>query len=188
MKVIAIGDTHGRALWRGIVEKEQPDKVVFIGDYFDTHEEISPEQQKRNFEDIIHYKEKNKESVVLLIGNHDTHYLKSIGEHYSGYNRYHAMDIEEMLMAALGQGLIQICYVQKEYIFVHAGFTKTWCRNNLGSDSITNGDVFMQTVNDLFRYQPIRFKFTPGNTYDGYGNEVEQSPVWVGRKVCIKML
>jgi predicted phosphodiesterase len=36
MKLIALGDTHGRSKWKEIVEKENDaDKIIFIGDYFD---------------------------------------------------------------------------------------------------------------------------------------------------------
>lgn len=46
MKLIALGDTHGRTDWKEIVAETEFDKVIFIGDYFDTHENITPEQQK----------------------------------------------------------------------------------------------------------------------------------------------
>ena len=36
MKLVAIGDIHGRDIWKQIVETEQPNTVVFVGDYFDS--------------------------------------------------------------------------------------------------------------------------------------------------------
>ena len=36
MKTVFIGDIYGRHTWKLIVEKEQPDHVVFMGDYFDS--------------------------------------------------------------------------------------------------------------------------------------------------------
>jgi len=36
MKTIFIGDIHGQDTWKKIVESENPDRVVFIGDYFDS--------------------------------------------------------------------------------------------------------------------------------------------------------
>ena len=36
MKTILIGDIHGRSIWKRIVADEKPDRVVFIGDYFDS--------------------------------------------------------------------------------------------------------------------------------------------------------
>lgn len=41
MRVIALGDTHGRLHWKAITSKDDFDKVIFIGDYFDTHDGIS---------------------------------------------------------------------------------------------------------------------------------------------------
>ena len=179
MKIIALGDTHGRTVWKKIVAKENFDKVVFVGDYFDTHEYVTPAQQKRNFEDIIAYKEVNKDKVVLLIGNHDFHYLSDMDERYSGFNRYHAANIEQLLLNALQKDYLQMCFYYEPFLFVHAGITKTWCRNALGNDSFKNNELLAQTINQLFNEQPGLFRFTPGKGEDAYGDEVEQSPIWV---------
>jgi len=75
MRVIFIGDIHGRSLWKEIVEKEKSaDIVVFYGDFFDSKEHIGGEAQLQNFLEIITFKknqEKLGEKVVLLFGNHD---------------------------------------------------------------------------------------------------------------------
>lgn len=70
MKIVVLGDIHGRLIWSDIIEKENPDKVIFLGDYISTHEDISAEQQLSNLEDILNYKEENPDKVVLLRGNH----------------------------------------------------------------------------------------------------------------------
>ena len=57
MKTVVIGDVHGRSLWKLIVNQENPDRVIFIGDYFDSFE-ISGVEQIQNFKEIIEYKEK----------------------------------------------------------------------------------------------------------------------------------
>ena len=37
MKIIGIGDLHGRPYWKQIWEKHSDaDKIVFVGDYFDS--------------------------------------------------------------------------------------------------------------------------------------------------------
>lgn len=36
MKTVIVGDIHGRTIWKDILEKEQPDRVVFLGDYVST--------------------------------------------------------------------------------------------------------------------------------------------------------
>ena len=51
MKLIAIGDIHGRDIWKQIVETEQPDTVVFVGDYFDSFN-IPGIDQIHNFKNI----------------------------------------------------------------------------------------------------------------------------------------
>lgn len=70
MKTLVIGDVHGRLCWLDIIEKENPDKVVFLGDYVSTHQLISSDQQCSNLEDILNYKEENPDKVILLRGNH----------------------------------------------------------------------------------------------------------------------
>ena len=40
MKTLVLGDIHGEH-WYDIIEDEQPDKIIFLGDYVSTHENIS---------------------------------------------------------------------------------------------------------------------------------------------------
>ena len=174
MKLIALGDTHGRRNWEKITAKNDFDRVVFIGDYFDTHEDISAEQQIDNFKKIIAFKKANPEKVILLFGNHSFHYLKTIDEQYSGYQRFHAFDIQEALHKAIDERLLQMCYVSGNYLFSHAGVTQTWCRNN--NIDINNIE---EQINDLFLYKPNSFKFTVGENYDNYGDDICQTPIWV---------
>jgi len=174
MRLIAIGDTHGNCDWEKIVAKETFDKVVFVGDYFDTHDDISPEQQKQNFKNLINHKKANMDKVVLLIGNHDYHYLSSVNETYSGHQSWQAFDIRELLQAAIDANLMQMCFVWQNIIFSHAGVTKTWCKNNL-----VQAEFIEDSINDLFKYKPHAFKFTSGKNCSPYGDDVEQSPIWV---------
>lgn len=173
MKIIAIGDIHGRADWKRIVSGETFDKVVFVGDYFDTRDGISPTQQKDNFREILEFKKANPDKVVLLFGNHDYHYLKGVEETYSGFQMWQKTDIQELLHPAIDAGLIQMCFVWENLLFSHAGVTKTWCANN----GIT-GD-YETSINDLFRFKPLSFRFTSGKNGCNYGDDVEQSPIWV---------
>lgn len=174
MKTIILGDTHGRTVWQEIVAKNSFDKIVFIGDYFDTHEDISARQQKENFRNIVTFKNQNNDKVVLLFGNHDFHYLGSADETYSGYQQRHKTDIQEMLHAAIDAGLLQMCYLSKNFLLSHAGVTKTWCRaNNINLSHLEN------SINDLFIYKPNAFKFKIGKNHSEYGDDVSQSPIWV---------
>ena len=75
MKILILGDIHGRTIWKDIIEKESPDKVIFLGDYVSTHDNISSETQIANLNDILDYKEANSSKVILLRGNHDIQHL-----------------------------------------------------------------------------------------------------------------
>lgn len=91
MKIIALGDTHGRTVWKQIVKENGFDKIVFHGDYFDTHERISARQQKENFKGIIAFKKANMDKVILLMGNHDYHYTDAVDEPYGVISRKRKM-------------------------------------------------------------------------------------------------
>ena len=181
MKIIALGDIHGRSDWMTIIDKNTFDKVIFIGDYFDTHENIPPEQQKENFKEIVSFKKSNMDKVVLLCGNHDYHYLRTTNETYSGYQQWQKTDIQELLHPAIDEGLLQMCFTYDNLLFCHAGITKTWCKNNLIQE-----DSIEESVNDLFKFKPTSFRFTRGKNYSPYGDDVEQSPIWVRPKSLLK--
>jgi len=175
MKLIAIGDLHGRTDWKKIISNTEFDKVIFVGDYFDTHEGITPEIQKSNFEELINYKKANIDKVVLLFGNHDYHYLKTVNETYSGFQKYHRTDIQEMLHKALDNNLMQMCFVYENYIFSHAGITKTWLSNS----GYSVEEPLESFINDLFHLQPLAFRFTKGKNNSPYGDDICQTPIWV---------
>lgn len=177
MKTIAIGDIHGNSSWKDIVSKGDFDKVIFIGDYFDSFHIDGP-TQVNNFRDIIEFKKNNLNKVILLIGNHDFHYL-NVNERYSGFQEV----MQFMLRTILEENLkyMQMCHVQDKILFVHAGVTKTWCKNNK-----INLKNIEQSINDLFTYRPFAFKFTAGEERNSYGDETRQTPIWV-RPRSLKM-
>ena len=53
MKILVLGDIHGRTIWKDIIEKENPDKIIFLGDYVSTHDNISADQQLSNLNNIL---------------------------------------------------------------------------------------------------------------------------------------
>ena len=68
MRIVAIGDTHGRSKWKEIVEREKDaDKIVFIGDYFDAKDGgYSANRQIVNFNEIVEYKKDNPDIKSIL--------------------------------------------------------------------------------------------------------------------------
>lgn len=183
MKLIAIGDTHGRTTWKKIVEKEaEADKIIFIGDYLDSREGVSTETQIQNFKEILEFKKKNTDQVVLLIGNHDYHYLPGPVENdirYSQWNPALIGEVTPILEKETKEGTIQACYVYDNIIFTHAGLSQTWCKNNH-----VDMDNLEEFVNNYFLHNTEKFGFQLDPDEDRgwcspYGDNDFQSPLWI---------
>lgn len=185
MGLIAIGDIHGRSAWKKILEKESFDKAVFVGDYFDAHEDITPEEEITNFKALMELKEREGDRVILLFGNHDLHYHEDIKERYSRYIPDYASVISELIHQVLSFSGFQMAFHHNGILFTHAGVTKTWCRNAYGKDDFS-GDELVKKLNGSLYSNPEIFHFTPGKKRNPWGNEVTQSPVWVRPRSLIK--
>lgn len=171
MKTIVIGDIHGRDCWKQIVADEQPDRVIFIGDYFDTYDDYTAAEQMHNFQEIIDYKKSHPAHiVVLLIGNHDYHYMRGVTEHYSGYQSGARPAIEQLLYE--NKSHLQMAYGFHGFLFSHAGISMEWLKNN-GYD---NESSLVNWVNDMWKYKPTAFNFVG---YNPYGDSEFSSPIWI---------
>jgi predicted phosphodiesterase len=171
-KVIAIGDIHGRDAWIEIVKRESDaDKIVFIGDYFDSFD-IPFESQLANFLALIEYKRSFPDKIVLLLGNHDYHYLLGVQDRYSGFQEGEkGFRITGALEKALKEGLIQMAFSSGKFMFTHAGVTDLWsfsfdCQGANAADKI----------NKLFKDDRDAFRFVGP---DPYGDSIQSSPIWV---------
>jgi predicted MPP superfamily phosphohydrolase len=182
-KITCIGDIHGSTLWKNIVENEKDsDLFIFIGDYFDTkNTECHGQKQIDNFKDIIDFKINNMDRVILLVGNHDFHYIRGVGETYTGYQGLYAIDIGIVVESAIRDKLIQLCYLEDDYFFSHAGLTKTWVKHIIAPNNINPlvSEVMVNILNDYLRYQPRIFGFNSGPNRSKTGNDITQGPLWV---------
>ena len=176
MKIIAIGDLHGKRIWKEIIKDNDFHIVVFNGDYFDCYGEISPVEQLHNFKEIIEYKRENPDKVKVLLGNHDFHYLPNIFESYSGYQPEQKYNFGLEIDKAIKENLLQACYVYEDIIFSHAGVGKIWCKDVFGEE---NPDNLQDKINDELIYRPSSFRFTPGSSYSVYGDDECQTPIWI---------
>jgi hypothetical protein len=53
-----------------VAKEAAADKIVFIGDYFDTHHAgVSGNKQLVNFKEILAFKREHPEQVVMLFGS-----------------------------------------------------------------------------------------------------------------------
>ena len=183
MKTLVLGDTHGTSFWKLITHIEQPDRVIFIGDYFDSFD-IKLEEQLNNFLDIIQYKKDAKNvEVVCLIGNHDHHYFPEIGDTgTSGYQYMGSFQIGPILDA--NREHLQIAYAFDDFLFTHAGVSVKFMDSVFGHDGWAVGTIVDQ-LNELFKHKPNTFTFGMAvsmkkmSYIDPTGDNEEQSPIWI---------
>ena len=182
MKLVAIGDIHGRDIWKQIIAKEQDaDEFVFVGDYFDSFTVKGPDQIN-NFLDIIEFKKQSKVPVILLVGNHDHHYYPGVDDSgTSGYQTLLAPSIKYVVNE--NKQYLQAAYQVGEFVFTHAGLSSEWLDDMVVGWSVDSLDA---TLNDLFQYQPGKiayrsYKQVGDQVYgaQGYGNEMFQGPLWI---------
>ena len=182
MKLVAIGDIHGRDIWKQIVAQEQDaDEFVFVGDYFDSFTVKGPDQYN-NFLDIIEFKKQSKVPVILLIGNHDHHYYPGVDDSgTSGYQTLMAPSIKYIV--GDNKQYLQAAYQVGEFVFTHAGLSSEWLDDSIKDWNVDN---VVEKVNELFHYQPGKiayrsYKQVGDQVYgaQGYGNEAFQGPIWI---------
>lgn len=177
MKIVVIGDLHGKGIWLDVIKNETADKYIFIGDYFDSFD-ISFEHQDINFRELIKFKEENEDKVIILVGNHDFHYMKYIQERYSGYQHIYRYRIEDMLDKAINRNYLSICYKYNDFVFTHAGITKTWYNTFIQKNPV-DLEKIEDDLNSYLKYKPNVYNFNIGINNSVYGDDITQSPLWV---------
>lgn len=177
MKQLVLGDMHGRFdCVRAIYEREQPDSVVMLGDYVDSHEPISDMDQYCAVFELLDLRDKHIESgrgeFTLLIGNHDFHYLYGdpLRERYTQWDDTRvkwANDVFDMLVE---RDVLKAVHIDNEHrtVFSHAGITNTWLREN---------NLRLEDINPLLKSDLEPFRFYRYGPPTGYC--VENSPIWV---------
>lgn len=173
MKTVIFGDIHGRSCWRPILEKETPDRIIFLGDYVTTHEHYTPEQQKIELEAILDLKESRPESVIMLRGNHD---LDGLG--YPWARCYpSAFSVQGWMIPMKDRFLKDTQWVYefqeegKRVVCSHAGISEVWLREVLKMDRLDT-----EAIN---RMEPSHFFAFNGPSWDTYGEAPTQSCVWI---------
>ena len=175
MKTLVLGDTHGRPLWKEIVVYEQPDRVIFIGDYFDSYDDFTAAEQMWNFKQIINFKLSGKAEVIILVGNHDFHYMDG-SEHYSGYQFGAAAGINILLSDNMEH--LQMAYQMGEFLFTHAGVSHDWYTYWMKMLHLEGGSV-VDNINEIWKTSSRPFRFAG---YDPYGDSKDSSPIWIRPK------
>lgn len=191
MKTVIIADVHGRDLWKQIVAQESDaDRIVFLGDYFDSFD-ISGVEQMHNFKEIVEFKETSGKEVIMLIGNHDYHYFPEIDESStSGYQTRLAPSIKQLI--GENRQHLQVAYRMDEFVFSHAGISSEWLDDFVPSWKL---DTMVDQINDLFTYTPTNLCYRSYKITDidkgewigsgGYGAETYQGPMWIRPKALM---
>lgn len=130
MKILCIPDVHSRKFWRQCIFNNvaKVDKVLFLGDYVDPYSGES--ELEENIEDglidIINLKKNEPDKYILLLGNHDCHYIWSDIPESSRYNRFKAKLYYNIFKEHLD--LFKLVYVNENTVFSHAGITQEWAK------------------------------------------------------------
>lgn len=170
-KTVFIGDIHGLTIWKDIVKQEQDaDRFIFVGDYFDSFH-IPGIEQISNFKDIVEFKETSDKEVILLLGNHDHHYL--VDERYSGFQPALCWDLAHIIRENLKH--TQIVFEFDSILCSHAGISPVWLNNHIPK---WNKETLVNDINELYKYRPRDFNFSHEG-YDPYGNHPSQGPLWI---------
>lgn len=178
-KRLIIGDIHGLGIVNDIYEYEEPDDVIILGDYFDSFN-LSPLVQKLHFESLLRLREEhiksNKGEFILILGNHDYHYMRDTMEMYSGYNDETAGYVCNLVEDLYKKKILQISYIDNinKIIFSHAGVTNSWFNENCKT---------LKDINDV-SLQSLRFTYR--DCGDFYGSSKWNSPIWVRPEGLLK--
>lgn len=197
--MIIIPDIHGRTFWKEAVAERKPDEtVVFLGDYLDPYahewegaQDPESERPKRedafdlwgqtwsNFNEIIEYKKSDSKHVILLLGNHDLHYIYIRMDTGSRYDHIHAFEIRKRIED--NKDIFQLAYEEtvngRRFIFSHAGIHRLWINDWFGP-VVTNENVVDYLNNAFLVDDPsLPRALDQYSTYRG-GYESYGSMVW----------
>ena len=151
MKILVIPDVHGRTFWKDAVENfaEECDKIIFLGDYIDPYkdEDITRKQAIAILEEIINLRANNPDKVVLLMGNHDAHYMLRNFPRSTRYDSSNSFKIKEIYSSH--RSLFKLAHEEtvngKRMLFTHAGVMKSWVERN----KPIIGDISADSLNRL---------------------------------------
>ena len=171
MKIIVIGDIHGHDSWKQIIVQEQTfDKVIFLGDYWDSFH-VPVKQQLGNYLDIQKFRDNNPDTVITLLGNHDYHYIYPT--QYSGWKLNTKLLATPLLNEDLQSQKLPFVYRYEDILFSHAGVTNYWLR-----------EVAKCTLEEL-QFNEVQLRLFDWNGRmgnDPYGDTISNSPLWVRPK------
>lgn len=137
---IAIGDIHGLTVWRDIVDEHPDSKIVFLGDYCDPYTKMEDEHLLCNLLDIIKCHKADPDRIVLLLGNHDMHYIYDDFPRSIRMNEYLSFNLRDIFIDDLD--CFRFAFQEGNHLYTHAGITELWWDICFRGDR--NGDIAQQ--------------------------------------------
>lgn len=175
MKRVIIGDPHGRWLTlKQIYDIEQPDEVIILGDYFDSFN-IDAYGQRECYEKIVDLRKehlsKKKGRFVMLIGNHDMHYMDENFGRCSGWNPLTCSQAGYPLCRDWDAEILKMVFIDEvnKTIYSHAGVSMNWFDFWIKSKSL--GDI------NTIETRAFCFTYKDGGDY--YGSSSWNGPLWI---------
>lgn len=122
--IAVVGDIHGRESWKDVIpHTEWAHRVVFIGDYMDSHV-YTHAQCLENLRAILDYQQQHPSKVTLLLGNHDAAYVYPDNPRFrcAGFNRAIAPQAHQLFQA---HAQLFRFFIEIEGVWLtHAGLVK----------------------------------------------------------------
>lgn len=183
MKYIIIGDIHGRTNWKELVSGMNKDTtVIFVGDYTDPYgyeEKISYDDMLNNLNDILNFKDKWKDNVILLFGNHDAQYI-GLGGETNRYDFRHSREIMHTFQDDIDLFSGVVYQIGEKYLISHAGVSKKWYKRAFKKEFSGTLSDLCSEINELWDKDKLKFSFGFGADYgDYYGSSSTHGPLWI---------
>lgn len=207
-RIMSIGDIHGTSTWKThifgslnaykewkseldysetvpdfkSINPNDLDKIIFIGDYVDSFTK-SDKQILNNLIELIHFKKCYPNNVVLIIGNHDFHYIMN-DVYYSGYRDSMKQDLQNLYIDNMD--CFQLAYecqgiVEGELlntIWTHAGITVGWL-NELKLLHTINQENLAETLNSAWKNRKLLKNIIGAVDRASGGWDLCAGPIWV---------
>jgi hypothetical protein len=143
---VIIGDVHGSTFWKTAMDENPDCQTVFLGDYLDPFSDMDSNLLLDNLKEIIKLKESNPEKVILLLGNHDMHYITSDMDPCMRFDLEIYERANELFINNFH--LFQYAYQEENCIFTHAGISYKWFVNDFQGDINQNIDNQLNNPTD----------------------------------------
>lgn len=186
-KRLILGDMHGRFdIIKEIYDIEQPQDVIMLGDYLDSHE-VNTDNIHDSFINICNLRDNhiknNIGNFIMLLGNHDYHYIMN-GESYSGYNWRTESWANTLIREKINNKDIQIIYIDEinKTIYSHAGISNSFLKETCSRTISSPDGVTIYDINTL----PLNyFVFERNFDYSMYGDTKWNGPLWIRPKSLV---